>query len=85
MAITRKQAIKRIEGLVGEDSEAGIDSHFGKLARPGSGPHIRRELTTRLAEIERLAKHCGDRTEAEILARVSRWRERISEIPDVDY
>ncbi len=51
MAITRKQALKRIEGLIGEGSQAGIEAHIGKLTRPGSGPHIRAELTTRLAEI----------------------------------
>ena len=45
MAITRKQALKRIEGLIGEGSQAGIEAHIGKLTRPGSGPHIRTEHT----------------------------------------
>ena len=31
MAITRKQALKRIEGLIGEGSNAGIESHIAKL------------------------------------------------------
>lgn len=85
LAITRKQAIKRIEGLIGEGSQAGVEAHIGKLTRPGAGPHIRTELTTRLAEIERLAKHCGEKTGADILARTAQWRKRISEIADVDY
>jgi hypothetical protein len=85
MAITRKQALKRIEGLIGDGSQAGIEAHIGKLTRPGSGPHIRTELTTRLAEIERLAEHCGDKTGADLLARIAEWRKRISEIADVDY
>ena len=50
MAITRKQALKRIEGLIGEGSNAGIESHIAKLTRPGSGPHIRNELATRIAK-----------------------------------
>jgi hypothetical protein len=85
MAITRKQALKRIEGLIGEGSQAGIEAHIGKLTRPGSGPHIRAELTTRLEEIERLAEHCGEKTCADVLARIAQWRKRISEIADVDY
>ena len=85
MAITRKQALKRIEGLIGESSIAGIESHVTKLARPGSGPHIRNELTTRLAEVERLASHVGDKSGADILAKITDWRKRISEIADVDY
>ncbi|MEI8369107.1 MAG: hypothetical protein WCJ31_11800, partial [Planctomycetia bacterium] len=85
MAITRKQAMNRIEGLISEGSQRGIEAHIGKLTRPGAGPHIRAELSTRMAEIERLAEHCGEKTSAEILARISEWRKRISEISDVDY
>ena len=85
MAITRKQALKRIEGLIGEGSNAGIESHIAKLTRPGSGSHIRNELTTRLAEVERLASHVGDKSGADILAKIAEWRKRISEIADVDY
>ena len=85
MAITRKQALKRIGVLMGKGSQAGIEAHIGKLTRSGSGPHIRTELTTRLAEIERLAEHCGDKTGADILGRIADWRKRISEIADVDY
>jgi hypothetical protein len=85
MAITRKQALKRIEGLIGEGSNAGIESHIAKLTRPGSGPHIRKELATRIAEVERLATHVGEKSGADILARITEWRKRISEIADVDY
>ena len=85
MAITRKQALKRIEGLIGEGSNAGIESHIAKLTRPGSGPHIRTELSVRLGEVERLASHVGDKSGVDILARIAKWRKRISEIADVDY
>ena len=85
MAITRKQALKRIEGLIGDGSNAGIESHIAKLSRSGSGPHIRNELTTRLAEVERLASHVGDKSGADILSKIAEWRKRISEIADVDY
>ena len=85
MAITRKQALKRIEGLIGEGSNAGIESHIAKLTRPGSGPHIRNELATRIAEVERLATHVGEKSGADILARITEWRKRISEIADVNY
>ena len=85
LAITRKQALKRIEGLIGQGSNAGIESHIAKLTRPGSGPHIRSELKTRIAEIERLASHVGEKSGADILARIAEWRKIISEIADVDY
>ncbi len=85
MAITRKQALKRIEGLIGDGSNAGIESHIAKLTRPGSGPHIRNELTNRLTEVERLASHVGDKSGADILAKIGEWRKRISEIADVEY
>ena len=85
MAITRKQAMNRIEGLISEGSQRGIEAHIGKLTRPGAGPHIRAELSMRMAEIERLAEHCGEKTSADILTRISEWRKRISEISDVDY
>ncbi len=85
MAITRKQALMRIEGLIGDGSNAGIESHIAKLSRPGSGPHIRNELTTRLVEVERLASHVGEKSGSDILARIAEWRKRISEIADVDY
>lgn len=85
MAITRKQALKRIEGLIGAESNAGIEAHIDKLTRPGSGPHIRSELNTRLEEIERLIAHVGDKTGLELLAKVAQWRQRISEIADVNY
>jgi hypothetical protein len=61
MAITRKQAMNLIEGLISEGSQRGIEAHIGKLTRPGAGLHIRAELSTRMAEIERLAEHCGEK------------------------
>jgi len=85
MAITRKQALKRTEGLIGEGSNEGIESHIGKLTRPGSGPHIRTELNARIREIERLAAHVGEKTGAEVRAKIAEWRIRISEIVDVNY
>ena len=85
MAITRTQALKRIEGLIGEGSNAGIESHIAKLIRPGSGPHIRNELATRIAEVERLSLHVGEKSGADFLAKIAEWRKRISEIADVNY
>lgn len=84
MAISRRQALNRIEGLIGEGGTAGIEAHIEKLTRPGSGPHIRTELNARLNEIERLAQHTGRNTEQGILQRVQEWRRRISEIENVD-
>ena len=85
MAITRKQALKRIEGLIGEGSTTGIEAHIGKLTRRGSGPHIRAELNAKLAEIERLIPHLGRKTGDELAAKVAAWRRTIAEIADVDY
>jgi uncharacterized protein RhaS with RHS repeats len=86
MAISRKQALNRIEGLINAGHpEKSIEAHIEKLTRPGSGPHIRTELSARLDEIERLAKHTGGKTEQEIMRQVEDWRRRISEIPDVPY
>lgn len=85
MAITRKQALKRIAGLIGEGSEAGIEAHIDKLTRRGAGPHIRAELHARLDEIARLIPHVGKRTGSELNGKVQAWRRRIAEIADVDY
>jgi hypothetical protein len=86
MAISRKQALNRIEGLINAGHpEKSIEAHIGKLTRPGSGPHIRTELNARLDEIERLATHTGGKTEQEIMKQVQDWRQRISEIPDVPH
>jgi hypothetical protein len=85
MGITRKQARKQIEGLIGEGTNTGIEAHLAKLTRPGSSRHVRTELTVRLAEIERLASHVGDKTGADLLAKIAAWRKRISEVADVDY
>jgi hypothetical protein len=86
MAISRKQALKRIEGLINAGHpEKSIEAHIEKLTRPGSGPHIRAELEAWLNEIERLARYTGTKTEQEIIKQVQQWRQRISEIPDVPY
>lgn len=86
MAISRKQALKRIEGLINAaDPEKSIEAHIGKLTRPGSGPHIRIELNARIDEIRRLAQHTGSKSEAEIVKQLDEWVRRIVEIPDVAY
>jgi hypothetical protein len=85
MAITRKQALNRIAGLIGEGLNTGIEAHIGKLTRPRSGPHIRVELSARLNEIERLAEYVGSKSGAELLSKVAEWRTRISELKDVHY
>ncbi len=85
MSITRKQALKRIDGVIGENSTAGIEAHIGKLTRRGSGPHIRAELNARIGEIERLIPHVGKKAGDELAAKVAEWRRRIAELADVDY
>ncbi len=84
MGITRKQALKRIEGLIGEATDAGIESHIEKLTRRGSGPHVRAELNARIAEIERLAEHVGEKTRTKIIGEIAIWRKQILEIENVD-
>lgn len=85
MAITRKQALKRIDGLIGEGADAGIEAHIDKRGRRGAGPHIRSELNAKLDEIERLIPCVGKKTGMELAARIAEWRRRIAEVADVDY
>ena len=88
MALSRKQALARLENLGGGKAADWIEDHISnKLTRPGSGPHIRGELKARLDAMEKLLdnKNLGSKTIQPWLERIAEWRKRISEISDVDY
>jgi hypothetical protein len=87
MALSRAEALKRLENLGSGKAAEWIEQHIGKLTRPGSGPHIRNELNTRLDTMERLLDNpnLGPKTVKPWAERIAEWRKRISEISDVDY
>jgi hypothetical protein len=75
MAISRKQALRKILGLVDE-----VERHFAKLeAMPDSrdAPHFRQELTNWLNQMEAMVSHVGKKTGAQWQARIEEWRARL--------
>jgi len=72
MAISRSQALNRLEGL-----EPQVEEHLAKIAaNPGSRdvPHWATEIRAWLGEMERLAQHTGKKTGAEWAAKIANWR-----------
>jgi hypothetical protein len=75
MAITRKRALSRIDGLVPQ-----VEQHLAKLAaEPGglAASHWRKELNAFIGEIERLIPHVGRATGAEWTKKVQLWRNEL--------
>jgi hypothetical protein len=71
VAITRKQALNRIEGLVPQ-----IEEHVRKLTESPhdeAAGHWRAELRSWLAEVRQLLTHVGKRTAARWEPRLQAW------------
>jgi hypothetical protein len=75
MSISRKKAIKRLEGLAGR-----VDEHMVKLHDvPGdkSAPHWKREINGWLRKMEEVWPRLGKKTAEAWTKRVSDWKTRI--------
>ena len=77
MGISRKVALTRIAGL-----SLRIAEHVEKIrSDPGSVAynHWRAEADQLCAEVEELARHVGRKTQAEVLAHVTQWKQALRE------
>jgi Domain of unknown function (DUF4157) len=77
MAISRQQALNRMQGLTPR-----IEEHLAKIAadpRSQAVSHWRTEIHAWLGEIERLIPHVGKKTGAEWRSIVAEWRRRLGE------
>src|SRR5688572_26031961 len=74
MAISRKQALRRLEGLAraaAQHLEIHIPALIGE--HPENVPHWREEFSAWFAEMQRLTRHVGKRT-------AQHWNERIEDL-----
>ena len=74
MALSRKQALKRLEGL-----EKQVEDHIPKVTRRGSEAHIQHEIENWLKQMENAAEHVGEKTGAEWTAKIAEFRRRVTQ------
>jgi hypothetical protein len=77
MAISRQQALNRMQGL-----STQVERHLAKIAAEPSSQavaHWRTEIRAWLGEIERLTPNVGKKTGAEWTSKVAEWRRLIGE------
>ena len=77
MAISRSQALNRMEGLSVE-----VVKHLAKIAaKPLSRdvPHWTTEIRTWIGEIERLNQHVGKKTGQEWASRIAAWKGQLGD------
>jgi hypothetical protein len=75
MAMSRKDALKRLNGL-----GPRVEEHLGKIANnPGSRdiPHWTGEIDTWIKQMEDVLPHVGDKTAAEWAAKIAEWKARL--------
>lgn len=80
MGIARARALKRIAGLTQQ-----ITEHLAKMNTEPESRHYnhwRAEASTMVTEVERLARHVGRRSGAEVLNRVAQWKSSLAERDD---
>jgi hypothetical protein len=75
MAISRKDALKRLNGL-----SPRVEEHLQRIANnPGSRdiPHWTAEAENWIRQMEDVLPNVGDKTAAEWAARIAEWRARL--------
>jgi phage shock protein PspC (stress-responsive transcriptional regulator) len=75
MAMSRKDALKRLNGL-----SPRVEEHLQKIANnPGSRdiPHWKGEAENWIRQMENVLPHVGEKTAAEWAARIAEWRARL--------
>jgi len=77
MAMSRKDALKRLNGLTPK-----IEEHLQKIANDPMSrdlPHWTREVENWIRQMEKVLPYIGDKTAAEWAARIAEWKARIAE------
>ena len=75
MAMSRKDALKRLNGLAPR-----VEEHLQKIAdNPASRdvPHWIGEINHWIKQVERMLPHAGNKTAAEWTARIAEWKVRL--------
>jgi hypothetical protein len=75
MAISRKQALKKLEGL-----RPQVEQHLGKMEAEPDSPsvdHWREEVRTWLRDMERALPHVGQKTAEEWARQIDALRQRL--------
>lgn len=78
MAISRKDALKRLNGPVCE-----LERHLKKLAAEPNCPavnHWKNEIENFLSSMEAMLDHVGRRTAKEWSVKIAEWRRRFDEL-----
>jgi len=72
MAISRKDALRRVNGLAPR-----VEEHLSKIAaEPASRdvPHWTNEINSWIKQVEELLLHVGKRTSSQWSTRVAKWK-----------
>ena len=75
MAMSRKDALKRLNGLTPK-----IEEHLQKIANDPMSrdlPHWTREVENWIRQMEKVLPYIGDKTAAEWAARIAEWKARL--------
>lgn len=75
MAMSRKDALKRLNGLLPR-----VEEHLGKIANDPESRNVThwiKEINAWIEQMEDVLTHVGDKTSAEWLAKIAAWKTKL--------